>query len=40
MPANALSWPEVAARLATARTYWLGTTMTTGAPHAAQCEES
>jgi hypothetical protein len=30
-----LSWPEVAARLAAARTYWLCTTMPSGAPHAA-----
>jgi Pyridoxamine 5'-phosphate oxidase len=29
------SWPEVAARLATARSYWLCTTMPSGAPHAA-----
>jgi len=32
---NSLTWPEVAARLATARTYWLSTTLPTGAPHAA-----
>jgi PPOX class probable F420-dependent enzyme len=32
---DALSWPEVAARLATARNYWLCTTMPSGAPHAA-----
>jgi PPOX class probable F420-dependent enzyme len=30
-----LSWPEVAARLAAARSYWLCTTMPSGAPHAA-----
>ncbi len=30
-----LSWPEVAARLATARSYWLCTTTPSGAPHAA-----
>jgi Pyridoxamine 5'-phosphate oxidase len=30
-----VSWPEVAARLAAARSYWLCTTMPTGAPHAA-----
>jgi len=32
-----LSWPEVAARLASARTYWLSTTSPGGAPHAAPC---
>ena len=35
MPANPLSWAEVAARLAPARSYWLGTTSPGGAPHAA-----
>jgi general stress protein 26 len=35
MPDAALSWPEVAARLAPARSYWLGTTSPGGAPHAA-----
>ena len=30
-----MSWPEVAARLAAARSYWLGTTLPSGAPHAA-----
>jgi PPOX class probable F420-dependent enzyme len=35
VPANTLSWPEVAARLAAARTYWLSTTTPSGAPHAA-----
>ena len=35
VPDDALSWPEVAARLAAARTYWLCTTMPSGAPHAA-----
>ena len=30
-----MSWPEVAARLAAARSYWLCTTMPSGAPHAA-----
>jgi hypothetical protein len=30
-----VSWPEVAARLAAARSYWLCTTMPSGAPHAA-----
>jgi hypothetical protein len=33
-PDNTISWPEVAARLAVARNYWLSTTMPTGAPHA------
>ncbi len=35
MPGNDLSWPEIAARLAPARSYWLGTTSPGGAPHAA-----
>lgn len=35
MPDDNLSWPEVAARLAAARGYWLCTTMPSGAPHAA-----
>jgi len=35
VPANPLSWPEVAARLAAARNYWLSTTTPSGAPHAA-----
>jgi PPOX class probable F420-dependent enzyme len=35
MQDNALTWTEVARRLARARTYWLGTTMPSGAPHAA-----
>ena len=35
MPGNTLSWSEVAARLAPARTYWLNTTSPGGAPHAA-----
>jgi hypothetical protein len=30
-----MTWAEVAGRLAAARTYWLGTTMPSGAPHAA-----
>jgi PPOX class probable F420-dependent enzyme len=30
-----LTWAEVADRLAVARTYWLGTTTPSGAPHAA-----
>ncbi len=34
MPGDGLSWPEVAARLADARTYWLSTTTPNGAPHA------
>lgn len=28
-----MTWAEVAGRLASARTYWLGTTMPSGAPH-------
>lgn len=36
MPVNALSWPEVAARLAPARADWLCTTLPAGAPHAAR----
>ncbi|MGH3289227.1 MAG: pyridoxamine 5'-phosphate oxidase family protein [Streptosporangiaceae bacterium] len=35
MPDDNLSWPEVAARLAAARSYWLCTTTRSGAPHAA-----
>jgi PPOX class probable F420-dependent enzyme len=35
VPDEALSWLEVAARLAAARNYWLCTTMPSGAPHAA-----
>jgi PPOX class probable F420-dependent enzyme len=35
VPDDTLSWPEVAARLAAARNYWLCTTMPSGAPHAA-----
>jgi len=35
VPDNTLSWPEVAARLAAARNYWLCTTTPSGAPHAA-----
>lgn len=35
VPGSALSWPDVATRLAPARTYWLGTTTPGGAPHAA-----
>jgi Pyridoxamine 5'-phosphate oxidase len=30
-----VAWPEVAARLAAARSYWLCTTMPSGGPHAA-----
>jgi len=30
-----MTWPEVAERLSAARTYWLGTTTVSGAPHAA-----
>jgi PPOX class probable F420-dependent enzyme len=32
---STLTWAEVAGRLSAARTYWLGTTMPSGAPHAA-----
>src|SRR5262245_4205724 len=35
VPDDSLSWPEVAARLAAERSYWLCTTMPSGAPHAA-----
>jgi Pyridoxamine 5'-phosphate oxidase len=35
VPDDSLSWPEVAARLAAARSYWLCTTMPSGVPHAA-----
>jgi Pyridoxamine 5'-phosphate oxidase len=35
VPANTVSWPEVAARLAAARSYWLSTTMPSGAPDVA-----
>jgi hypothetical protein len=35
VPDDALTWPEVAARLAAARNYWLCTTTPAGAPHAA-----
>ena len=35
MPGDELNWPEVAAGLAAARNYWLGTTSPSGAPHAA-----
>lgn len=32
---STLTWPQVAARLAPWRSYWLGTTTPSGAPHAA-----
>jgi PPOX class probable F420-dependent enzyme len=35
VPHDSVSWAEVAARLAAARSYWLSTTMPSGAPHAA-----
>jgi PPOX class probable F420-dependent enzyme len=35
MPDDTMTWTEVSARLAAARTYWLGTTTPSGAPHAA-----
>lgn len=35
VPDATVSWPEVAVRLAAARTYWLCTTTPSGAPHAA-----
>jgi PPOX class probable F420-dependent enzyme len=35
VPDNAVFWPEVAARLEAARSYWLCTTTPDGAPHAA-----
>ena len=35
VPDDTDSWPEVAARLAAARSYWPCTTMPSGAPHAA-----
>ncbi len=35
MSDSTLTWPEVAARLAPWRPYWLGTTTPSGAPHAA-----
>jgi hypothetical protein len=35
VPAEPMRWAEVASRLSAARTYWLGTTMPSGAPHAA-----
>ena len=33
--ASTMTWTEVAGRLAAARTYWLSSTTTSGAPHAA-----
>jgi hypothetical protein len=35
VPHDMLTWPEVSSRLAVVRNYWLGTTMPSGAPHAA-----
>jgi hypothetical protein len=35
MADGTMSWTEVAARLSPARTYWLGSTTVSGAPHAA-----
>src|SRR5579862_1470305 len=35
MAEGTMTWAEVAGRLAAARTYWLGSTTTSGAPHAA-----
>ena len=35
MAAGTMTWTEVAGRLAAARTYWLGSTTASGAPHAA-----
>ena len=35
MADSTMTWAEVAARLAVARNYWLGTTLPSGAPHAA-----
>lgn len=35
VPDDTVSWPQVAARLAAARSYWLCTTLPSGAPHAA-----
>jgi PPOX class probable F420-dependent enzyme len=35
VPDHAVSWPEIEARLAAARSYWLCTTLPSGAPHAA-----
>ena len=35
MAEGSMTWTEVAGRLAAARTYWLGSTTASGAPHAA-----
>jgi nitroimidazol reductase NimA-like FMN-containing flavoprotein (pyridoxamine 5'-phosphate oxidase superfamily) len=35
MAEGSMTWTEVADRLAEARTYWLGSTTPSGAPHAA-----
>jgi PPOX class probable F420-dependent enzyme len=35
MTEGSMTWTEVAGKLASARTYWLGTTTASGAPHAA-----
>jgi PPOX class probable F420-dependent enzyme len=35
MPDATMTWAEVSERLAAARTYWLDTTLPSGAPHAA-----
>src|ERR1700757_5547062 len=35
MAEGTMTWAEVAGRLAAARTYWLGSTTASGAPHAA-----
>jgi hypothetical protein len=35
MDDGTMTWAEVAARLSTARSYWLGSTSPSGAPHAA-----
>ena len=35
MSASPMTWAEIAARLSAARTYWLGTSAPSGAPHAA-----
>ena len=35
MDSSSLTWADVVARLAPARTYWLGSTTASGAPHAA-----
>lgn len=35
MRSEIVTWADVAGRLAAARTYWLATTLPSGAPHAA-----